>query len=44
MGTEDYYSLEMLTTLLASGESSRLQKAVVDQKQKAVNVGAFPFS
>jgi len=44
VGKEDYYSLEMLTTLLASGESSRLQKAVVDQKQKAVNVGAFPFS
>ncbi|MCB9249552.1 MAG: insulinase family protein [Ignavibacteriales bacterium] len=44
MGTEDYYSLEMLTTLLSSGESSRMKKAVVDQKQKAVNVGAFPFS
>ncbi|MBK7104269.1 MAG: insulinase family protein [Ignavibacteriae bacterium] len=44
LGTEDFYSLTMLTTLLASGESSRLQKAVVDQKQKAVNVGAFPFS
>ncbi len=44
VGKEDYYSLEMLTTLLASGESSRLQKAVVDQKQKAVDVGAFPFS
>lgn len=44
MGTEDYYSLEMLTTLLSSGESSRMQKSVVDQKQKAVNVGAFPFS
>jgi predicted Zn-dependent peptidase len=44
VGKEDYYSLEMLTTLLSSGESSRLQKAVVDKKQKAVNVGAFPFS
>ncbi|MFZ1291873.1 MAG: pitrilysin family protein [Melioribacteraceae bacterium] len=44
LGTEDFYSLEMLTTLLASGESSRLQKAVIDQKQKAVNIGAFPFS
>ncbi|MCB9207235.1 MAG: insulinase family protein [Ignavibacteriales bacterium] len=44
MGTEDYYSLEMLTTLLASGESSRLRKAVVDQKQKAIQVGAFPYS
>lgn len=44
VGTHDYYSLEMLTTLLASGQSSRMQKSVVDQKQIAVNVGAFPFS
>ena len=33
----------MLTTLLSSGQSSRLQKALVDNTQKAVNVGAFPF-
>lgn len=44
IGTQDYYALEMLTTLLASGQSSRMQKAVVDAQQKAVNVGAFPFS
>ncbi len=44
IGTKDYYSLDMLTILLSSGESSRLQKAIVDQKQKAINVGAFPFS
>lgn len=44
IGTDDYYSLDMLTTLLSSGQSSRLQKAVVDEKQTAVNVGAFPFS
>jgi len=44
IGTEDYYALELLTTLLASGESSRLQKSVVDDQQKAVNVGAFPYS
>ena len=43
LGTEDYYSLDMLTTLLSSGQSSRLQKALVDNTQKAVNVGAFPF-
>ena len=34
----------MLTTLLTSGQSSRLQKALVDNSQKAVNVGAFPYS
>jgi len=44
MGTKDYYALDLLTTLLASGQSSRLQKAVVDAQQKAVNVGAVPFS
>lgn len=44
IGTEDYYALELLTTLLSSGRSSRLQKSVVDDQQKAVNVGAFPFS
>lgn len=44
VGTKDYYSLEMLTTLLSSGKSSRLQKAVVDEKQKALNIGAFPYS
>jgi zinc protease len=44
VGTDDYYSLDMLTTLLASGQSSRLQKAIVDEKQIALNAGAFPFS
>jgi len=44
VGTKDYYALDLLTTLLASGQSSRLQKAVVDAQQKAVNVGAVPFS
>jgi predicted Zn-dependent peptidase len=43
-GTEDYYALELLTTLLSSGQSSRFQKAIVDDQQKAVNVGAFPYS
>jgi zinc protease len=44
VGTDDYYSLDILTTLLASGQSSRLQKAIVDEKQIALNAGAFPFS
>ena len=44
IGTDDFYALDMLTTLLANGQSSRLQKAVVDEQQKAVNVGAFPYS
>ena len=44
LGTKDYYAIDMLTTLLSSGQSSRFQKAIVDEKQEAINVGAFPFS
>ncbi len=44
MGTPDYYALDMLTRLLSTGESSRLVKAVVDQQQKALFAGAFPFA
>lgn len=40
LGSPDYYALDMLTTLLSTGKSSRLQKEVVDKEQKAVNVGA----
>ncbi len=43
-GTEDYYALNMLTTLLSSGQSSRLYKAIVDEQQKAVTAMSFPFS
>ncbi|MFH0735355.1 MAG: pitrilysin family protein [bacterium] len=43
-GTTDYYALNMLTTLLSSGQSSRLYKAVVDEQQKAVTAMSFPFS
>lgn len=42
-GTPDFYAVNMLSTLLSSGESSRLQKNVVDKKQKALAVGSFPF-
>ncbi|MEO6833048.1 MAG: insulinase family protein, partial [Chitinophagaceae bacterium] len=40
LGSSDYYALDMLSTLLSNGNSSRLQKNVVDKEQKAVNVGA----
>jgi zinc protease len=43
-GTEDYYAINMLTTLLAQGQGSRLNKEVVDKKQKAVYSGAFPLA
>jgi zinc protease len=40
-GSEDYYSLQLVNQLLSQGKSSRLQKAIVDQQQKALAVGAF---
>ncbi len=43
-GTPDFYAVSMLGTLLAQGESSRLQKAIVDEKQKALFVGNFPLN
>ncbi len=43
MGTPDYYALSMLTTLLSDGESSRLNKSIVDKQQKALFVGSFPI-
>jgi len=43
-GTPDYYALSMLTTLLSDGESSRMNKVIVDKQQKAMFVGAFPFA
>jgi zinc protease len=42
-GTDDFYALSMLGTLLSQGESSRLSKAVKDEQQKAVFVGNFPL-
>ena len=42
VGTEDYYPIRMLTTLLSGGRSSWLYKTLVDKTQKAVYVGAFP--
>ena len=41
MGTADYYAMEMLSSLLSQGKSSRLQKEVVDNQQKALRAGAF---
>jgi len=42
-GTEDFYAVSMLSTLMSQGQSSRLYKAVVDDAQKAVQVGNFPL-
>lgn len=41
MDNPDYYAMQLLTQLLSQGKSSRFQKAIVDQQQKALAVGAF---
>ena len=39
----DFYAITMLTNLLTGGESARLNKALIDQQQKAAYVGSFPM-
>ena len=43
-GSDDYYALEMVTTLLSGGESSRFQKEIVDNQQLAVQVASIPLA
>lgn len=43
-GTKDYYALEMLSTLLSGGQSARMYKSLVDEKQLALQVAAIPFA
>ncbi len=43
-GTKDFYAVDMFSTLLAQGESSRLYKSLVDEQQKALFAGNFPLS
>ncbi len=42
-GDPDGYALEMLTDILANGESSRMYKRLVDKEQIAVQASTFPF-
>ena len=42
-GTPDAYAVEMLAQILSQGNSSRMQKSIVDEQEKALFVGAFPF-
>lgn len=42
-GTKDYYALSMLTTLLSGGESSRLNKRLVDKEKIALAVQSIPL-
>lgn len=42
-GTKEYYAVDMLSKLLSQGESSRLNKVLVEDKQLAMNVFMFPL-
>ncbi len=43
MTHDDFYALDMLTTLLSSGESSRMHRSIVNQQQKALAIQSIPF-
>jgi predicted Zn-dependent peptidase len=43
-GTDDFYAVEMLSTLLSRGQSSRLNTVLVDQKEQCVAAGSFPIA
>lgn len=43
-GTDEFYAVDMLNTLLSGGESSRLNKSVVEEQQLALFCGAFSFA
>ncbi|MFT4750702.1 MAG: zinc protease [Neolewinella sp.] len=38
----DYYAISMLNQVMSQGQSSRLNKVLVDEKQVAVQAGSFP--
>lgn len=42
-GSEEFYAVEMLGTLLSRGGSSRFNKTIVDDMQLALQVGSFPI-
>jgi len=44
MKTRDAYVLNMISTVLSDGKSSRLYKKIVDDKKMAMQVGALNFS
>ena len=42
-GSDEYYAFNVLSTLLSGGESSRMNKILVDDKEMAVAAFAIPF-
>ena len=43
-GTDDYYTFDVLSTLLSGGQSSRMTKILVNNSQQALAAAAIPFS
>lgn len=44
MGSADYYALQMLSQVLSGGSSSRMNKELVDNQQKALQAFAFSYA
>lgn len=42
-GGDEYYAFNVLSMILSGGESSRMNKEIIDKKQLAVFAGSFPF-
>jgi zinc protease len=42
-GSNEYYAFNVLSTLLSGGESSRMNKILVDEKEMALFAAAIPF-
>jgi zinc protease len=43
-GTKEFYAVDMLNQLLSQGESSRLNKSLVEEKELALFAGAFTYN
>ncbi len=43
VGTDEYYAVDMLSQMMAQGQSSRLNKALVDEQQVALAAGSIPL-
>ena len=43
-GTNDYYTFNVLSTLLSGGQSARMTKILVNKSQQALAAAALPFS
>lgn len=43
MNADDYYAIDMVSRVLSRGESSRMYKKIVDEKQQAVQVFNFAY-